>query len=486
MEAPIPQDSAAEAERLAKLLARALHAEGSAEAKVEALEAEADRVSSALDEARAERAQIIRIRSDIQRQYLEALKPVPDELAAYVAGLPFADELPPLPDYTKPAADDCDWIWSDETRPGDAYRAWLAEGHAPTETFTIGVEGARGFVRVGHGWGSLGGDTIGTAARTDRISVRLVGLTPDAEVKLSIGHQWALVERLEVHDLGLRGDSSNFIVGTVLLGIPAGDLVFDGCEFLQGHERSNPHVSGAHLGDHRSLVVRNHRTSPDLRLREHDFYIKSSTAGPTWIVDNVFGAGNRTWFQRRPGANEGNARPAGPFIVMRNRGDGYGWRHGMDGGSFAGGSAITVWTAPEDKVFVAGNVVLDSKYGCLMVGGQPPEKNFLNENGFPIQEVWIWDNVFENSQQGRPGNLPKREAASVTGVELVHWGPNDLQRGARLTLNNEWGMNRHGIANGEVRLYDPAIVGDSVYTWDASLQDERPMLQSELEALLVP
>lgn len=385
--------------------------------------------------------------------------PPAGSLEAYIASLPFAAELPALPTYRKPLRVDCDWIMrpGGSTRPGDAYRQWLQMGHTTDEVFTIGVEGVVENIRVGHGWGSIGGDTIGTQARDDRVRIRLVGLTEDAECKLTIGQQWARVDRLEVHDLGLRGQSSNFIVSTINNGHPLGDLVFDGCWFLQGADRPNHHVSGAHLNDHRSLTIRNHKNKAGISFREHCFYLKSSTEGPTWILDSDLGGGNRTWFQRRPDV-VGNARPGGPFMVFRNHGDSYGWNHGSDGSSYNGGSAITIWTAPDDSVYVAGNHVRDAKYGCLMIGGQGPGKDHTLPGQHPVQRAWVWDNDFENLRGDR-------SCAAISCTGEVHIGPNRFESGRTLLmLDSEWQMSRVGIPNGSVALHDVDLVHVDIRT----------------------
>lgn len=511
----MPQDAIEDPERLAKLLARALHAEGDADAKVSKLEAESARIAAALRESRTERDRVVRIRKDLQRRYEEALKPPPppvepdppsDELEAYLASMPFADKIPALPEYRIPTEADCHWVIEagvarstkglpniPATEAGDvagtAYRASMAAGHELPIVFGVVDDGGRMF---GGGLWYHSNEfslTHEIGGQWQAIEFEVVGLTDTAEVRLGWGARWGMVEHVGAFNIGLRGASDSFVIRA---NDPVGTVILDGCWFLPGIREDGSaqnHASGLHMDQWGTAILRRTKWrgkqpgTPGINLREHVFYLKSSR-GQTWIVENDLKGGNRTGFQIRPEpANQ--AEPIGPVVIALNHSDGYGWNHGMSGGSFDGGSAITVWTNPRSDTFVLGNRITDAKYGCLVLAGQDPARNWLNENGFPIHEVWVWDNVFENSQQGRPATLPKRGAASVTAVERLHWGPNDLQLGARLTLNSRWGMERHGIANGEVLLYDRGILADDVRTWDASIEDVRPMTVEEREALLV-
>jgi len=198
--------------------------------------------------------------------------------------------------------------------------------------------------------------------------------------------------------------------------------------------------------------------------------------------DNDLRGGNRTGFQIRPQADE-NQRPRGPQVISGNTAVGYGWNMGDTPATFDGGSCITVWANPEDRTWIFGNTITDAKYGCLMVGGQGPDRNWLNADGFPIHQVLIWGNTFENAQEGHPAGLPKRSAASITAVEELHWGENAMLEGARLTLNDQWGIQTHGIHNGLVQLHMPALPSYPVWTYDGS---NRPMTPEELTALLAP
>lgn len=461
--------------RLREIMARVTAADARLEALLLDFRAMAGEMLGGRKDLDAAKREILELARELTAPPNQDPPPPAGSLAAYIATLPFASELPPLPSYAKPRRSDCDWIMPPgSSGVGAVYRDWLSQGHTTDEVFTIGIEGAVENIRVGHGWGHLGADTIGTQNRTGKIRIRLVGLTEDAEAKLDIGQQWALVDRLEVHDLGLRGQSSNFIVGTINNGTPLGDLVFDGCWFLEGQNRLNHHASGAHISDCRSLVIANHKNKAGTGFREHCFYLKSTTEGPTWIVDSDLSGGNRTWFQRRPQRGD-NARPAGPVMVFRNHGEPYGWNHGSDGSSYDGGSAITIWTAPDDSVYVAGNRVTDAKYGCLMIGGQGQARDHTPAGVHPIQRAWVWDNDFENLRGDRA-------CAAVSSTGEVHIGPNRFESSRQsLVLDSEWQVNRVGIPNGSVTLHDPALVDLDIQT---AFGGKRYLTRGEKTAML--
>jgi len=235
-----------------------------------------------------------------------------------------------------------------------------------------------------------------------------------------------------------------------------------------------------HIDKWDTLVWRRHRwrgerpNTPGVNLREHSGYLKSSR-GQTWILENDLRGGNRTGFQIRPEVDH-NERPVGPVVIAYNRADGYGWNNGRTPETFDGGSALTVWTNPEGPTFIFRNEVTDAKYGCLMVGGQPEGLNWFNENGFPIRDVYVADNHFEN----RNGD---RGAVSLTAIEDLHLYANDID--GKLTLNSQWGMIRLGIPNGRTALYDDALVERQIYTYDPETQRTRLMSAAEKRRYLV-
>ena len=423
-------------------------------------------------------------------------------LRDYIRTLPFARLMPAFPFYLIPTEQECDWIIEGTTAKSQTRgvesingqypmaRAYEASRLAGVEgKITFGVKGNIGQQMIGYGYGHPGYTTL--RFQGEDIDVDIVGLDDEAEMRTTLGGAHGFIESIRFFNIGLRGGAANFVVATIgdaAHETDVGDVVFDGCAWLNDPSWSEgdyaPHTSGLHLGDHRSLILRRHRYE-GFRGREHCLYDKSSSHGPTWIVQNDMKGGNRTWFQRRPDPGK-NIEPVGDFCVLLNEGDSYGWDHGDDGSSFAGGSAITVWTCPMDRVFIAGNTVRDAKYGCLMLGAQPPSQgNFLNAAGFPIREAWIWDNYFDNSHTGHPVNLPSRSAVAITSVQHAHLGPNTFANGAELVLDNEWGMNAHGIKNGKVTLYGEQYAAMMIQTY-RDTPAGRLVTGREKEAMTVP
>ncbi len=411
--------------------------------------------------------------------------PPSGSLEEYLASMPF--DVPTFPSYTIPTQEDCEWIIENNvarsTRglqdiavtPGDptyligpAYRASIAAGHELPIDF--GVRDNAGTAVFGDGWSSPGSWNKRSVFVEDfrDMRCRLVGLTPQAEIIVSWGKRWGYVEELGLYNIGLRGPNDSFII-RANEGI--GDLTLDGCWFLTAENHPDIHTSGMHTDDWRTLIIRNHKYVGTL-FDEHPFYLKSSE-GATWIVQNDLRGGNRTGFQIRPGADDpGNDRPVGPIVIALNVTDKAGFDHEV----FNGGSFLTVWSNPEGNTYVLGNRITDARYGCLSINAQGwyngKQVDWLNDKGFPIRNVWVWDNVFTNPRA-------QRAAASVTAVERLHFGPNQF---TKLFLNNEWGMKKHGIGNGEVILYDPEILHESVWTYDTKV---RPLEESELQPLLV-
>ena len=239
-------------------------------------------------------------------------------------------------------------------------------------------------------------------------------------------------------------------------------------------------ASGMHINGWSLLVWRRHRwrgdtpDSPGGDFREHSAYLKASR-GETWILENDLRGGNRTGFQIRPEVGETD-RPIGPVIIAYNHAHGYGWNNGSTPETYDGGSALSVWTNPESATFIFRNEITDAKYGCLMVGGQPPGRNWLNANGFPMSTVFVAENVFTNPRGDRG-------AVSLTSIEDLHLYGNEIS--GRLTLNSEWGMRRHGIANGEMYLYDPETARAPIHTYDPNQERTRQMSDAEKSELLV-
>ena len=407
---------------------------------------------------------------------------------------------------------------------GPAYRASVAAGHPLPIDF--GVRDDAGTVVLADGWSqpqewnsrSLFVRT-GTSTFAD-LRVRIVGISDVAEVSVAWGRKWGFVRELGLYNIGLRGQNDSFIIRA---NDGIGNLTLDGCWFLasttfaqSGIGNGSVHASGMHVDKWDRLIIRHHKwrgklpTDPGPEFMEHEFYLKSGIL-QTWIVENELHGGNRTLFQERPGADEG-IMPTASIVVAKNTSDGYGWHvAGADGGA-----AITIWSNPRNKTFILGNTITDARYGCLVVSGQgisntyhydyqyvdtdqnqatPPElivsntivhgggpqgghpqetwlrRDWLNDAGFPIGDVYVWDNVFENSRS-------QRATVSISATERLFWGPNNLNDG-KLFLNSEFNYNANGIANGQVRLYN---VPSQVWTYDGA--SNRKMTEAEVGAFL--
>jgi len=411
-------------------------------------------------------------------------------------GAPFATELPPFPVYRIPTEEDCHWIIEggvarstqglatiscdkEGAVVGHCYRASIARGHSLP--IIIGVHDDAGPVAVGGLYNADGGRSV-TVREKDGgwrpLKIELVGLSDHAEVRLGWTGKWGYPAHVGAYHIGLRGDDDSFIIRA---NEPAGTVILDGCWFLTSKRFPEPdarHASGMHLDEWETLVWRRHQwrgatpDAPGALFREHVGYLKSSR-GVTWILENNLLGGNRTGFQIRPGADdEGNPVPVGPVVIAHNYADGYGWTHGSDGATREGGSCITVWSSPNAPVFLFRNRITDARYGCLMVGAQGVERNWLNEAGFPIQAVYIAGNVFENARGDR-------ETVSISGVEHVRiWADNQVAPGSRWLLDNRWAVQTHGIRNGSVELFGGAMPRVSFYTFDGT--DERPLTPAEL------
>ena len=313
----------------------------------------------------------------------------------------------------------------------------------------------------------------------ENLQAEFLGLTDTAEVQVSWDTKWGRVDYLGLFNIGLRGPNDSFVI-RANSGI--GRLIIDGCWWLAHTEfaqRGGRHASGMHIDNWDLLVWRRHKwrgetpESPGINLREHSGYLKSSN-GETWIVQNDLRGGNRTGFQIRPQASN-NDRPVGPVVIAYNRAEGYGWNNGSTPETFDGGSAISVWSNPDAPTFIFRNTITDAKYGCLMVGAQDHERNWYNDQGYPIADVHVAENVFDNPRADRG-------AVSVSGVEALHLYLNDVD--GRITLDNAWASSRHGIKNGDVRLYDEALVDIEIHTFDESLGRNRTMTRTEKESFL--
>lgn len=406
--------------------------------------------------------------------------------------LPFSPLLPAFPEYEIPTVETCDWIIERgqarnlhgldpierDYLVGPAYEASVAAGHALPVTFCV-MDNA-GAVVFGGGWHPADdrsvvierGDGFGT------YQAEFVGLTETAEIEISWDSQWGQVEYLGLYNIGLRGPNDSFII-RANGGI--GTLIMDGCWWLahRGYaETGNRHSSGMHIDNWDTLVWRRHQwrgetpDEPGIDLQAHSAYLRAAN-GVTWILENDLRGGNRTGFQIRPQPSE-NERPRGPVVIAYNVTDGYGWNNGDTPETFDGGSAMSVWASPDAPTFIFRNEITDAKYGCLMVGAQADDRNWYNAQGFAIADVHIAQNRFENARGDRG-------AMSVSGVETLHLYDNDVD--GRLTLDNRWAAQVHGIKNGQVLFYTDALVDAEIHTFDDAEQRTRQLTRDEKQAL---
>ncbi len=399
--------------------------------------------------------------------------------------------VPPIPAYEIPKLDDCDWIIESgvatSTRglaaiqaagaPGElvplAYRASYAAGHELP--VTVGVWDDAGIVVPGGQWNQNGRRSISIKEPDGSwhgVELELVGLDDSCEVTVSWSTRWGRADYLGLFNIGCRGQDDSFVIRA---NDGIGDLVIDGCWWLpsKNHGPQNSHASGMHIDKWESLVWRNHRwrgetpDAPGILVREHMGYLKSCVGSRadgdgTWIVGNNLLGGNRTGFQIRPQADK-NDRPRCPVVIAENYAEGYGFTHPAT--KKDGGSCITVWTSPDDPVYIFDNRVQAARYGCLTLSPQGPSRNWLNGDGVPIDTVHLWGNTFENRQGDR-------SCVTITGVGNVHfWGGGTYAGPANgdLTLDDPWGMSVAGISNGSVSIHGHELLAYlqslNVRTW---------------------
>ena len=413
-------------------------------------------------------------------------------------GLPFA--VPDIPAYDVPGLEDCDWTILDgvasSTRGLDsyagpnpvamAYKASVAAGH--TLPITVGVWDNGGTAVPGGQWSKHNTRSISISNGQGGylgVSLEVVGLDDSCELEIGWSRSWGHADYIGLFNIGLRGPSDSFVIRA---GDGVGRLIMDGCWWLanQGVKSQGAHhASGMHVDEWGTLIWRNHKwrgllpTDPGIDLREHSGYLKSCAGKSvegwativipeyevgTWIIGNDLRGGNRTGFQIRPQIGN-NPRPVGPIIIGYNYTDGHGWNMGSTPETFDGGSVITTWIGPESPVYVFGNTITNSKYGCFVASGQPSGVGWLNDDGFPIQSLYLYDNFFENLNGDRG-------CASISAVEDVHlYGGNSFQgANSDLTFDSAWGMRVNGIANGSVSIHGADVLQElkslNILTWD--------------------
>ena len=408
------------------------------------------------------------------------------------AGAPFAADLPPFPYYVIPTIAECEWLVGEDgvirstlglpdATPGNkgnavayAYRASVAAGQELPITFGVygnakeaivcGVYNSEGDQSVTQGDGAGGWQDI---------EIEFVGLDQKCEVILSWTRNWGFAKYIGAYNIGLRGDVDSFVIRA---NDGVGKLIIDGCWWLasRDHTGAQMHTSGMHIDKWETLVWRRHQWrghepgSPGIDLQEHSAYLKSSR-GVTWILENNLMGGNRTGFQIRPDLN--NDVPVGDVVIAFNKADGHGFNFGDSPETAAGGGCITVWSNPNAKTFIYGNHITDSRYAALVVSGQPPEKNHLNERGFPLQGVYIANNILRNER----GN---RSTFSLTSAEQAYLWENVIlgpEQGDAV-FDTPWGHDVGAPVNGTVTIYGDWYTSLRAGTFDpSSTQSQIPL-----------
>lgn len=428
-----------------------------------------------------------------------------DEFAAWDA-LPFAVPRPPV--YTVPTLADCDWTIANgvatSTRGlpsitnanpiNDAYRASLNAGHELP--IVVGVWDNAGSVWPGGLYNPDNDVSISIPEGTGwhAVELEIVGLDDSCEVNLGWSKRWGEAKWLGAFNIGLRAPNDSFVI-RANEGI--GTYIQDGCWWLPNVKPDGTpalHASGLHIDNWQRLVLRRQRyrgvlpTDPGTLLREHSFYLKACVGDPaagggTWILENDLRGGDRTGFQIRP--DQDNAVPRGPVVIADNVASGFAWDHGANAPG-GGGGLVTVWMNPNDATYVFGNVFTDARYSCLVLSGQAPDRNWLNEDGFPIAGAYVYGNTFENLRASRA-------CASISAVQEVHLWANEFRGplNGDLVLDDPWNHAINGIQNGAVRVHGSAWLEDlvkmRVVTWDPNAPTKAaPMPEATLRSYLVP
>ena len=423
--------------------------------------------------------------------------------------LPFY--VPPIPAYDVPTIRDCDWTIEDgiasSTRGlekvaglnspiAEAYRRSIAAGHSLPITIGIWDDGGRAV--PGGLWNPHNEISVciddGAGGWLD-IELELVGLDDSCEVALGWSKRWGGAGYIGAFNIGLRGSKDSFII-RANEGI--GRLIIDGCWWLPNmlaEGMPQNHASAMHIDKWETLIWQNHQfrgllpSDPGTLVREHSGYLKSCVGtgreGGTWIVGNDLRGGNRTGFQLRPQPSD-NPRPMGPIVIANNYADGYGWTHGDEPISNDGGACMTAWVGPESPVYVFGNRITDARYACFTVSGQAPDRNWLSQDGFPVQSVHVYGNTFENARADRG-------TVSLSATGAVHLYENQITGGSygELAIDSAWNWKINQTLNGTVSIYGQEVL-DQIKAMDVRTYDPDqpgkavPMDPAVLESYLVP
>ena len=378
--------------------------------------------------------------------------PIPPPSSAFeFMGVATPVPVPTLPFYDVPTeAADCHYITGSAVNSGGNTIAGLydrARADGVEGTVTIGVHGNGGKVWPGGQYSAINDYSISGKD----IDIEIVGLSPGATVEVGWSSRFGNVKRIGLFNIGLRGPDDSFIIRA---NEKVGTVILHDCRWASAQGKPGDYTSGLHIDNYNTLIINGFRNNPNVKLREHDFYIKSCIGNQanvntgTWIVKSELKSGNRTGFQRRPQKFDDvtkvtpeNAVPQGPFVVAFNDFNNLGWQHP----TASGGGAATVWTAPFDSVYIFDNYGTNLRYSGIVCEPQPTWKNFLGLNDFPLEDVYVWGNKMDNPAAGRA-------LMKFSGIERLHLYDNAGTYGS-LVFDSGWSSQMSGIVNGKVFAY---------------------------------
>lgn len=412
---------------------------------------------------------------------------------------PFASRMPAWRRYVRPTEAGCDWIITDrfarslrglgDLAPdekgnvaGLCYRKSLAAGHGPR--VILGVKGDGGRIYGGGLWDPNEGHSLSAVASGGGfvdVDVEVVGLTDDARAEIGWGRSWGKTARLAVFDLGLLGASDQFGIRAMAHG---GEIILDGCWALSGLA-SGTYQSFIHCTNIERMVIRGMKwrglrsVDPGIRVSEHLFYPKKML-GDLFVIESDLRGGNRTGMQVRPGRDDASpeVQPNGDIVLADNVSDKAAWEHDTLPGAEDedGGAFLSVSSNPNGRTFILRNRITDARYQCAQVNGQSPARNWLNPRGFPVGEVYVDGNVFDNARASRA-------AMAFTACERLYIGSRNVVAGHAAVLNDHWGAAFHGIKNGRTFLVGPPAKHPRYLTNNAALNREVEMTDADLAPL---
>ena len=289
-------------------------------------------------------------------------------------------------------------------------------GKLVNPSVTVYFSGYGGKLSIGDGY------NVNGCISGDRINLQIIGLTgsngvvPSLEI-VHLGNKYGFVEYLEIQDADIYDHGDSFIIrqtGRV------GTVVFNGWRWNASKPAGQYVTSGISM-DHGwdTLIFANERPA-EIFFREHDRYLKGG--GPVYIFKNASEGMNRTAEQIRPHKayqdSGAAAQPATPGIV--------GDIHILDNITThpkehplppSGGSLHTVWSCPDNTVYVERNTELGGRYGFFAAVGQATNRAYVNERGYQIFQVMFEDNTSISE-------INDRVPVEFSSVEQVYIGDN--------------------------------------------------------------